>query len=206
MMRALTTSGICVMVWCFFSFAGLKDTAKTTLNSFTVGPAYPIGNTEAPTIPVTNLKRLHNGWDAGWTFFGKPFLEYENGLSGLAFGGKASYSRWERDSTLTPVTFLGVQGIVRYYTPRFIKPIDFYGQVGGGWFLGEYGFTDPDTVDWAHPDPTFKVVVHEGRNSFGIHFGIGVNADIVEVMPVVTVVATKRKLSTWLSLNVGLTF
>jgi hypothetical protein len=203
-MKALKITGLSVVLLFFYSFAGLKDTTKATYNSFSVGPAYPIGNTAAPTIPVTNLKKLHNGWDATWTFFGKPFLENYNVLSGVAFGGKVSYSRWERDSTFTPVTFLSVQGIVRYYTPRFIGPLDFFGQVGGGWFLGEYGFTDPDTVDWNHPD--FEPIVHKGQNCLGVHFGVGVNADVVEVMPVLTIVATKRKLSTWLSLNVGMTF
>jgi hypothetical protein len=201
MMKTLKITGLFALSLFFYSFAGLKDETKTTYHSFSIGPAYTIGNTEAPTIPVTNLKKLHNGWDADWTFFGKPFLG--TGLSGLAFGGKISYSRWVRDSTFTPVTFLGVQGILRYYMPRFINPLNFFGQVGGGWFTGEYGFTDPDTVVW---DPTdFQPRVKKGQNCFGVHFGVGVNADVVEIMPVFTIVAT-QKLSAWLSLNVGMTF
>jgi hypothetical protein len=200
-MKALKIAGLSVLLLSFYSFAGLKEETKTTYHIFSVGPAYPIGNTEAPTIPVTNLKKLHNGWDADWTFFGKPFLG--TGLSGLAFGGKISYSRWVRDSTFTPVTFLGVHGIARYYMPSYIKPLNFFGQIGGGWFIGEYAFTDPDTVDWNHPQ--FDPVVKKSQNSFGMHFGIGVNADVVEIMPVVTIVATKKP-SIWWSLNVGMTF
>jgi hypothetical protein len=47
--------------------------------------------------------------------------------------------------------------------------------------------------------------VKKGRNCFGVHFGVGVNADVVEIMPVITIVVT-RKLSAWLSLNAGMTF
>jgi hypothetical protein len=200
-MKALKIAGLSIVLLSLCSFAGPTNESKTTFHSFFVGPANPLGNTEAPTIPVTNLKKLHNGWDAGWTFFGKPFLG--TGLSGLALGGKISYSRWLRDSTFTPVTFLGVQGIARYYMPRFINPLKLFGQVGGGWFVGEYAFADPDTIDWNHPQ--FNPVVIKSQNCFGMHFGIGIDADVVEIMPVITIVAT-RKLSTWLSLNVGMIF
>ena len=81
MISALKTVSLSVLLLFCYSFAGQKTETKAMNNSFIVGPAYPMGNTEAPTLPVTNLKKLHNGWDAGWTFSGKPF--FENALSGV---------------------------------------------------------------------------------------------------------------------------
>jgi len=217
-MRTLKCTGAVVLLLSISSFAGLSgksgNDSKATFNSFTVGPALPIGGTAVMTRPETDppanpptdplMRSLKSGWEAGWTFFGKPFLSSDNALSGLAFGGKVSYSRWNRDSTWTPVTILGVQGIVRYYIPPVIKQVDLFGQAGAGWFIGEYGFFDPDTLD--RSSATQERIVTKGQNWLGVHFGVGMNADVVEVLPVITVVATKSKLSTWLSLNLGMTF
>lgn len=202
-MRALKMT-TCILLLSLFSHAGLRDNTKSTFNSFTIGPAFPLNNTSAPTIPATNMKELKTGWEAGWTFFGKPFLKKKSALSDFSFGGKASYSSWRRDSTLTSVTFLGVQGIVRYYMPPIIKPLDIFAQTGGGWFLGEYGFSDADTVDWTLPD--FDPVVTKGQNCAGFHIGAGVNIDVVEILPAVTIVATKNDLSIWFALNLGMIF
>ncbi len=203
-MKALWITGLSILVLFLYSSAGVMDDTKKTFNSFTGGLALPISKTSAITIPLTNIRKLQPGWEVGWTFFGKPFTELENGWSGLAFGGKVSYSRWKRDSTLTPITFLGTQGIVRYYLPLSSKPLEIFTQIGGGWFIGEHGFTDPDTVDWseAKNDP----VVVTSQNCFGFDIGVGVNIDVVEILPVVTFVATKNDLSIWLALNLGMTF
>jgi len=206
-MRALKFAAVCILLLSFYSFARAKDETKTTFNSFKLGPALPLGNSSAITSSDSldpNMKKLKPGWEASWTFFGKPFLKNENVLSGLAFGGKISYSSWRRDSTLTPVTFLGVQGIARYYIPPIVRPLDIFAEVGAGWFLGEYGFSDADSVDWNMPD--YDPVIKRGQNCLGINFGAGADIDVVEILPLVTVVATKKDLSIWFSLNLGMTF
>lgn len=213
-MRILKCTGAILLLVVVSSFAGIfgrsGDDAKSTYTSFTVAPAFPLGSGQVVTNPDPSptanpmLRGLHNGWEAAWTFFGKPFLGFDNALSGAAFGGKVSYCRWNRDSTWTPVTILGVQGIARYYLPPLVKPVDFFTQAGGGWFIGEYGFFDQDTIDWGNA--TRDRVVKLGQNWLGVHLGVGMNADVVEVMPVITIVATRSKLSTWLSLNIGMTF
>jgi hypothetical protein len=203
-MRTLQFTGVCILMLSFYSFAGIKDTTKNTYNSFTFGPALPLSNTAAMTIPKTNMKNLKPGWEAGWTFFGKPLHEMENALSGIALGGKVSYSSWRRDSTYTPVTFLGVEGLLRYYTPPIIRPFDVFAQVGAGWYIGEYSFTEADTVDWGKPKDI--PVVRDGQNCLGFDFGAGVDIDIVEILPLVRVVMTKKELCIWFSLNLGMTF
>ena len=203
-MRALKFTGVSILLLSFYTFAGLKDTTKSTFHSFTGGLALPLSNTSVPTISATNYKKLKPGWEFGWTFFGKPFKKFDNALSGLSFGGKVGYSRWKRDSTWTQVTFLGVRGIVRYYLPRSLKPLGVFAQAGGGWFTGEYGFSDPDTVDWSDPD--FDPVVTRGQNCFGFDLGVGVDVDIFEILPIITFVKTENDLSIWLSLNLGMTF
>lgn len=209
-MRALQFTGAVILLLSFFTFAQSDENVKSVYHSFTVGPALPLTNTSVMTNPDTTpgadpmMRELKSGWNVAWTFFKKPFTAFDNALSGLAFGGKISYSRWERDSTYTPVTFLGVEGITRFYIPKIVEPVDFFAQAGAGWFLGEYGFSDPDTVDW--DIWTSTPILQEGLSSFGVHFGVGVNADVVEVMPVVTVVATRRSLSAWVALNLGMVF
>lgn len=208
-MRALNVTGVFVVLLSFYSFAGVKEGTKTTFNSFTLGPAVPVSNTEAMTNPTEvspepNLKKLKPGWEAGWTFFGKPFLELENALSGLAIGGKISYSSWRRDSTYTPVSFLGVQGIARYYIPTVIKPLDIFAQAGAGWFTGEYSFTDADTVDWGKP-PT-NPIVRNAQHCVGFNVGAGVDIDVVEILPLVMIVKTEKELCIWFSCNLGMTF
>ena len=203
-MRTIQFTSVCILLFSCYIIAGIKDTTKKTFNSFTLALALPLSNTEAETIPLSNVKKLKPGWEAEWAFFGKPFTEKDNLISGLAFGGKISYSSWRRDSTLTPITFLGVQGITRFFTPPIIKPLDIFAQVGAGWFLGEYSFTDADTVDWSKPD--FIPVVRNGQNCIGFHFGAGVDIDVVEILPLVTVVMTKKETCIWFTLNLGMTF
>lgn len=112
-MKVLKLSSLCVLLLCFFA------DAKNTFHSFYLGPAFPLSNTSAFTDEafseeiqeiVPNYKELKTGWDAGWTFFGKPLTKFDNALSGLGFGGKISYSRWVRDSTLTPNYFFRSPG------------------------------------------------------------------------------------------------
>ncbi|MBN1307151.1 MAG: hypothetical protein JXA18_04490 [Chitinispirillaceae bacterium] len=201
-MRAFSGAAMCVVLLSCFSHA------KSTFSSFSWALALPVGNTSAMTLPYTNWKRLDVGWDAGMTFFGKPFLKLDNASSDLALGGKISYSRWKRDSTLTPVTFLGMQGILRYfipsqYLPPMIEPFDLFAQAGGGLFIGEYGFTSPDTTDWSQPPAEVKVT--EGKKYFGMNVGVGINWNVIEIMPVVTMVFTNKP-SMWLSISAGMTF
>ncbi len=208
-MKVLKLSSLCVLLLCFFA------DAKNTFHSFYLGPAFPLSNTSAFTDEafseeiqeiVPNYKELKTGWDAGWTFFGKPLTKFDNALSGLGFGGKISYSRWVRDSTLTPITFLGVQGILRYYTPPFIKPFNLFAQAGAGMFIGEYGFSDPDTLDLNYIPAKAEMIVVEGKKNLGMHFGIGIGWDVIEIFPVVTMVFTKPETSVWLSINAAVTF
>jgi hypothetical protein len=195
-MDVIKRFSLIVFLTCSFIYA------KNTFSSFTLAPAYPVSsrNAETPTGP----KALANGWEAGWTFFGKPFAAFKNGISPLAFGGKISYSRWLRDSTATPVTFLGTEVITRYYLPRFIKPVETFLEGGAGMFIGEYAFTSVDTMAWS-PQPV-ESVVFEGKKNFGFHIGIGLDWDVVEVLPVLTFVNSKDGMSIWLAINAGMTF
>jgi hypothetical protein len=203
-MRALTNTGMCVILLSFCAFAGMKEGTKKTRHSFTVGPALPLTNTSVSTIPDSNYKELQLGWEGSWTFTANPFYKSENGLSGLGFGGKVSYSMWERDSTLHPVTFLGAQGIVRYYLPLPTQNLDVFAQVGGGMFVGECGFSDADTVDWKRS--SFDPIIKTTQYCPGFNFGAGIDLFVVELMPVITMVFTKNDVSAWLSLNLGMTF
>ena len=200
-MRTLITAGLFVVVLSCFSYA------KNTFHSFTLGAAVPLSSTSAMTIPDaadSNPKSLGSGWEFGWTFFGKPFQEKEGILSGLAFGGKVSYSRWVRDSTYTPVTFLGIQALSRYYLSLDL-PFNLFAQAGGGLFIGEYAFSDPDTIDGTLPPGTDQIKITEGKKSFGMNAGFGFNWDVIEIVPLVTIVFTD-KLSAWFSINAGMVF
>ena len=203
-MKAFTNTGMCVVLLSFCIFAGMDGGTKKIRHSFTVGPARPLSNTSVSTIPDTNYKELKLGWDGSWTFIGNPFYKADNALSGLGFGGKVSYSMWERDSTLHPVTFLGLQGIARYYLPFNIRHLDIFGQVGGGLFFGESGFSDPDTLDWN--ESSFTPVIKTTQYWTGINFGVGIDLFVVELMPIMNMVFTKNDVSVWLSLNFGMTF
>jgi hypothetical protein len=184
----------------------MKEGTKKTRHSFAIGPAIPLSNNSVSTVPSTNYKELKIGWDGSWTFVGDPFYKFENALSGLGFGGKVSYSMWERDSTLHPVTFLGVQGILRYYLPLPTKNLNVFAQVGGGMFVGECGFSDPDTVDWKEASSSFSPVIKSTQYCPGFNFGAGIDLFVVELMPNITMVFTKNDVSAWLSLNLGMTF
>jgi hypothetical protein len=195
LMRAFRLVCICLMAFTFVV------QAKNTYTAFSLGLAVPLSSA---ALTPSGEKNLDLGWDGGLTFFGLPFTESDNFLSGLAFGGKISYSRWVRDSTMKELTFLGTQGILRYYTPLNIKPFDLFIQAGCGMFIGEHGFGDPDTVP-AYPLPTEMEVI-EGKKNLGISFLIGMNMDILEIAPGVTVVLTSDKPSMWFSLNAAAKF
>jgi hypothetical protein len=175
--------------------------AKNTYSAFSLGSALPMSSS-APT--PTGDKMLGAGWEAGWTFFGLPFAQSESALSGLAFGGKISYDRWLRDSTMKELTILGTQVIVRYYAPLKIKPFDLFVQGGLGMFIGEHGFADPDTVKgWP---PPFNLIVTEGKKNTGLSFNVGMDWDVLEISPGLTIVFTKEKSSAWLSINAAMKF
>ncbi len=193
-MTKLKIAGICGLVFYCCTWAG------NTYSSFSVGLALPVTSTSVKT--GTTEKKAGPGWDGAWTFFGKPFANSESIWSGLAFGGKISYSRWVRDSTYTVLSFVGAQGLARFYAPPVIKPFDLFGQVGGGLFVGEYGFGDDDTLVLKHP--TDQTV--QGKKNIGIHFGIGIDWDVIEFMPMITMVLTKDRASAWLSVNAGMKF
>jgi hypothetical protein len=194
-MRVIKLVCICVAALTFVAHA------KNTYSAFSLGCALPM-STAATTRG--NDKELAMGWDAGWTFFGLPFAESGSALSGLAFGGKISYCRWVRDSTLTGLAFLGTQGIVRYYTPLKIKPIDLFVQAGFGMFIGEHGFSDPDTL-YRSPIPP-DITVTEGKKNTGVSFNVGVDWDVFEVSPGMTIVFTQGKSSAWFSINAAMKF
>jgi hypothetical protein len=186
--------------------------AKNTYSAFSVGVALPM-DASAPVayehpqdgtpFPV-GYKNLKTGWDGAWTFFGLPFTKYENALSGLAFGGKINYSRWVRDSTWKELTFLGTQGIIRYYLPVKLNRFEFFGQVGGGMFIGEHGYSDPDTLARDQfPTPT---LVFKGAKNLGVTLNLGLDWDIVEFTPGMTIVFTKGKPSAWLSISAAAKF
>lgn len=175
--------------------------AKNTYTSVSLGLALPMGSA---ALTPTGDKNLGLGWDGGLTFFGLPFAEMDNPLSGLAFGGKINYTRWVRDSTLKELTFLGTQGIIRYYAPLQIKPFDVFAQVGCGMFIGEHGYSDPDTVP-GYPMPS-DIEVIEGKKNLGLSIIIGMNMDVLEIAPGITMVFTNDKPSTWFSLNAAAKF
>ena len=156
-MKALTKVCFFVMALLFFAHA------KNTYSVFSLGSAVPMSSAAITDTATGSTKKLNLGWEAGWTFFGLPFATSESALSGLAFGGKISYNRWLRDSSLTELTMLGTQGIVRYYVPPFMKPFDLFVQGGVGMFIGEHGFSDPDTL-YRNPLPTSVIVVKGKKN------------------------------------------
>lgn len=195
--------GLKVVCLCVAAVAFVAQ-AKNTCSVFSVCPALPIVSTAAPVDTMGGTKTLSAGWGAGWTFLGLPFAESGPLLSGLAFGGKISYNRWVRDSTGTPLYFLGTQGIVRYFLPLDIKPFELFVQAGGGMFIGEHGFTDPDTLNRTS-FPQF-VLATEGVKNFGVSFNIGMDWDVIEVSPGITFVPTRGKPSAWLSIDAAVKF
>ena len=200
-MKTLLTTGVSILFLSCFSYA------KNTGHSFKLGVAVPLTNTSVMTIPDDanpNPKSLGPGWEFGWTFFGKPFHASGTALNGLAFGGTIRYSRWVRDSTYTPVTFLGVEALSRFYLPIEL-PVQMFAQIGGGMFIGEYAFSDPDTIDGTFPPGTDQIKVTEGKKSPGMNFGVGFNWDVIEIVPLITVVFTDKP-SAWFSLNAGMVF
>jgi hypothetical protein len=183
--------------------------AKNTYSAFSLGCAIPASPTGAQTSTDPALpdeKKLGMGWDAGWTFFGFPFSESGPALSGLALGGKINYNRWVRDSTRKELTFLGTQGIVRYNMPFDIKPFDLFVQAGCGMFIGEHGFADPDTIPPVPAPSPVERVVSEGIKNLGVSFNIGIDWDVLEFTPGLTMVFTKGKPSTWLSISAAAKF
>jgi hypothetical protein len=175
--------------------------AKNTYSSFSLGIALPLSSA---TFTPTGDKVLKTGWDGGWTFFGLPFSESGSILSGLAFGGKINYSRWMRDSTWKELTFLGTQGIVRYYLPFKVHGFEFFGQAGGGMFIGEHGFTDPDTLNRSQfPTPQLMI---KGAKNIGVSINAGMDWDVIEFTPGITMILTKGKSSSWLSISAAAKF
>ena len=202
-MKTVIKIGIFIMALLFVAHA------KNTYSAFSLGLALPTSPSGAqtstdPTLP--SEKKLGNGWDAGWTFFGFPFSESGPTLSGLAFGGKINYSRWVRDSTRKELTFLGTQGIVRYYTPLNIKPFDLFLQAGCGMFIGEHGFADPDTIPPVPAPPPANRIVTEGIKNLGVSFNIGLDWDVIEITPGMAMAFTKGKTSAWLSISMAAKF
>ena len=191
----------CKMVCLCVALLACGAHAKNTYSAFSVGLALPMASS---ALTPTGGKHLDIGWDGAWTFFGLPFTRSENALSGIAFGGKINYSRWTRDSTLKELYMLGTQGIVRYYVPVKLKPFDLFAQLGGGMFIGEHGFTDPDTIPAGSPPP--ERLVTEGVKNFGVSFNIGADWDVIEVTPGITLVFTKGKPSAWLSISAAAKF
>ena len=178
--------------------------AKNTYSVFSIGPAIPIsGSAALVDTAMGNTKNLGTGWEAGWTFFGLPFSKSGPALSGLAFGGKISYCRWVRDSTLSELTFLGTQGIVRYYLPVSIKPFDLFVQAGSGMTIGEHGFADPDTLNRLSLP---QYLVNKGIKKVGSSFNIGIDWDVFEVSPGVMFVPTRGKASAWFSIDAAMKF
>lgn len=175
---------------------------KNTFSVISVSPSLPIIGSSAPVDTIGGTKKLRTGWSGAWTFFGLPFTNHGPALSGLAFGGKISYSRWVRDSTGTMLYFFGTQGIVRYYVPLNLKPFELFVQGGGGMFIGEHGFADIDTVDreWL-PSP---IQVMEGIKKIGLSFNIGMDWDVIELSPGITFVPTRGKPSAWFSIDAAM--
>jgi hypothetical protein len=175
--------------------------AKDAYSVFSLGFAMPMSSA---TYTPTGDKELGTGWDAGWTFFKLPFAKSEGALSGLGFGGKISYCRWVRDSTFKELTFLGTQIIARYNAPLHIKHFDLFIQGGIGMFIGEHGFSDPDTLP-GYPPPS-ELVVTEGKKNIGVSLNIGLDWDVFEVSPGFTMALTSGKSSAWLSLSAAMKF
>jgi hypothetical protein len=202
-MRVVKLVCICVAALAFVT------QAKDTYSVFSLGLSSPMGSsavvhqgTSAPDTLISE-KSLRMGWDLGWTFFKLPFAESGGPLSGLALGGKISYSRWQRDSTLNEIYFLGTQGILRYYTPFKIIGFEPFIQAGLGLFFGEHGFGDADTLSrGVYP---MKTLVTKGTYS-GISFAIGMDWDVIEISPGLTMVLTPDKSSAWLSLSAAMKF
>jgi hypothetical protein len=197
-MRVFRLFCICVAA---ITFAAL---AKNTYSVFSIGPAWPMLGSAAQ-VNTTDTKELGMGWNGAWTFFGLPFKKAEMAISGLGFGGKISYGRWVRDSTLSEVPFLGTQAIVRYYVPPVIKPFDLFVQAGGGMFIGEHGFSDPDTLNpWK---PSSNVLVTQGKANTGVSFNIGMDWDVLEITPGITMVFSKKgKPSAWFEIDAAMKF
>jgi hypothetical protein len=93
---------------------------------------------------------------------------------------------------------------VRYYVPPIIKPFDLFIQAGGGMFIGEHGFTDPDTLN--HSSPPSDAVVTDGKKNTGISFAVGIDFDVIEFFPGMTMVFTKGNTSAWYSLSTAMKF
>jgi hypothetical protein len=205
-MRAVKLVCICVATLAFAVHA------KDTYSAFSLGFAGPMSSgavvsarpSESGTDTMFSEKTLAMGWELGWTFFKLPFAESGGPLSGLGFGGKISFCRWVRDSTLKELTILGTQAIVRYYTPFKIAGFDPFVQGGLGMFIGERGFQERDTVP-GYPPP-FDRIVTLGKKNIGISLNVGLDWDVIEVTPGLTLVLTSEKSSAWLSLSAAMKF
>jgi hypothetical protein len=186
--------------------------AKDTYSAFSLGFAGPMSSSAVTakiasgTDTMLTEKSLNMGWELGWTFFKLPFAESEGALKGLAFGGKISFCRWVRDSTLKELTILGTQAIVRYYTPFKLAWFDPYVQGGLGMFIGEHGFGDLDTVPASPPPQAMNRVITLGKKNIGLSLSIGLDWDVIEVSPGLTIVLTPEKSSAWLSLCAAMKF
>jgi hypothetical protein len=177
--------------------------AGNTCSVFSFGPAFPL-EASAPVDTLGATKKLAAGWNGAWTFFGFPFTKAEYPLSGIAFGGKISYGRWERDSTYQEINFLGTQAIVRYYVPPVVKPFNLFIQAGGGMFIGYHGFADPDTLNPGKPPST--ILVTKGIKNTGVSINIGIDWDVIEISPGLTMVFTKGKSSAWYEIDAAMKF
>jgi hypothetical protein len=204
-MRVVKLVCICVATLTFVVHA------KDTYSAFSLGLAGPLSSSAVTQIVVPtpgdtliNEKNLGMGWELGWTFFKFPFAESEGALKGLAFGGKISFCRWVRDSTLKENTILGTQGIVRYYAPFKLAWFDPYIQGGLGMFIGERGFNETDTVP-GYPPP-FDRIVTLGKKNIGMSLNVGLDWDVIELYTGLTMVLTSEKSSAWLSLGAAMKF
>jgi hypothetical protein len=198
-MRAFKTVCVCAAAMTFVAHA-----EKNTYSVISLGPALPIASSAARVNLSGDTKKFGTGWGAGLTFLGFPFAKNESTLSDLAFGGKISYNRWVRDSTMTQVFFLGTQGIVRYDLPPVIKPFKLFVQAGWGVFIGPRSFTSADTLDYnAEPSPLIPIA---GMKKCGASLAAGIDWDVFEFSPEITMVFTRGKPSTWLSINAAIKF
>ena len=178
--------------------------AKDAYSVFSIGPAWPLSGSAAKVDTMGNTKALGTGWNGAWTFFGYPFTKSETALSALAFGGKISYGRWARDSTYSEINFLGTQIIARYTVPPMIKPFDLFIQAGFGMFIGYHGFSDPDTLNTSSNPP--NILVTKGQTTTGVSFNIGIDWDVIEISPGITVVLTKDNSSAWFEIDAAMKF
>jgi|WetSurMetagenome_2_1015567.scaffolds.fasta_scaffold174530_2 hypothetical protein len=198
-MRAFKAVCMCAAAITFVAHA-----EKNTYSVISLGPALPISSSAARVNSSGETKKFGTGWGAGWTFLGFPFAKYESTLSGLAFGGKISYNRWVRDSTLTQVFFLGTQAIVRYNLPPMIKPFNLFVQAGWGMFIGPRSFTSADTLDYNfQPSPLVPI---DGMKKCGASFIAGMDWDVFEIAPEIVMVFTRGKPSAWFSINAAMKF